>query len=89
LAPQPRVNLTRFHGVFAPHHRLRARIAPGRGDRDLDADANQYLSGNVIAVSRDFEHTFARQPSNDESYQLFRELATAIERDLKAQFLFQ
>jgi hypothetical protein len=25
--------LTRFHGVFAPHHRWRARIAPQRGDR--------------------------------------------------------
>jgi hypothetical protein len=32
LVPAPRVNLTRFHGVFAPHHRLRTRIAPGRCD---------------------------------------------------------
>src|SRR5260370_13691512 len=30
LVPSPRVNLTRFHGVFAPHHRLRARIVAGR-----------------------------------------------------------
>jgi Putative transposase len=28
LVPSPRTNLTRFHGVFAPHHRLRARIVP-------------------------------------------------------------
>jgi hypothetical protein len=33
LVPSPRVNLRRFHGVFAPHHRLRAQIAPGQGAR--------------------------------------------------------
>lgn len=32
LVPAPRVNLTRFHGVFAPHHRWRERIVPGRRD---------------------------------------------------------
>ena len=32
LVPKPRVNLTRFHGVFAPHHRLRSQIVPGRGE---------------------------------------------------------
>ena len=25
LVPKPKVNLTRFHGVFAPNHRLRAQ----------------------------------------------------------------
>lgn len=29
LVPSPGVNLTRYHGVFAPNHRLRARIVPG------------------------------------------------------------
>ena len=30
--PKPRVNLTRFHGVFAPNSRYRARVTPaGRG----------------------------------------------------------
>ena len=33
LVPSPRVNLTRFHGVFAPNHRLRARIVPAQGAR--------------------------------------------------------
>ena len=34
LVPRPRVNLTRFHGVFAPNSRYRARITPaGRGCR--------------------------------------------------------
>jgi|GEM_PF-1014373 len=32
LVPKPRVNLTRFHGVFAPNSRYRARVTPaGRG----------------------------------------------------------
>jgi Putative transposase len=36
LAPSPRVNLTRYHGNFAPHHRLRAQIVPSArsGTRD-------------------------------------------------------
>ena len=28
LVPRPRVNLTRFHGVFAPNSRLRKQITP-------------------------------------------------------------
>jgi hypothetical protein len=28
------VNLTRYHGVFAPHHRFRAQIVPGKRGRD-------------------------------------------------------
>ena len=34
LVPKPRVNLTRFHGVFAPNSHDRARVTPpkrGRG----------------------------------------------------------
>lgn len=34
LIPLPRVHLTRFHGVFAPHSHLRATITPaGRGSK--------------------------------------------------------
>ena len=36
LVPKPRVNLTRFHGVFAPNSGYRARVTPakrGRGGR--------------------------------------------------------
>jgi hypothetical protein len=29
LVPKPRVHLTRYHGVFAPHSRWRAQITPG------------------------------------------------------------
>ncbi len=42
LVPSPGVNLTRYHGVFAPNHRLRAQIVPawrGRGRGGGRADA--------------------------------------------------
>jgi hypothetical protein len=28
LVPSPRMHLTRFHGVFAPHSKLRAVMTP-------------------------------------------------------------
>ena len=33
LVPKPRVNLTRFHGVFAPNSKYRARVIPARRGR--------------------------------------------------------
>jgi hypothetical protein len=33
LVPMPRVNLTRFHGVFAPNSSYRARVTPARRGR--------------------------------------------------------
>jgi hypothetical protein len=30
LVPKPRVNLTRFHGVFAPNSHYRARVTPAK-----------------------------------------------------------
>ena len=30
LVPRPRLNLIRFHGVLAPHAKLRPEIVPGR-----------------------------------------------------------
>jgi hypothetical protein len=34
LVPKPRVHLTRYHGVLAPHSALRAEVTPaGRGKR--------------------------------------------------------
>lgn len=38
LVPPPRMHLTRYHGVFGPHSRLRAAITPaGRGARGRGA----------------------------------------------------
>jgi hypothetical protein len=33
LVPKPRVNLTRFHGVFAPNSGYRARVTPAKRGR--------------------------------------------------------
>jgi len=38
LVPKPRLNLTRFHGVFAPNFRHRARIVPRRARGKVDSD---------------------------------------------------
>lgn len=44
LVPKPRVNLTRFHGVFAPNSKHRARITPagrGKGSKRKQAATDQ------------------------------------------------
>jgi hypothetical protein len=41
LVPSPGVNLTRYHGVFAPNHRSRALIVPARRGRGGSARAGQ------------------------------------------------
>jgi hypothetical protein len=38
LVPRPRLNLTRFHGVFAPNCKHRARIVPHRARGRVDSD---------------------------------------------------
>lgn len=44
LVPKPRVNLTRFHGVFAPNSKHRALVTPsrrGRGSKPQAPDEAQ------------------------------------------------
>jgi hypothetical protein len=44
LVPKPRVNLTRFHGVFAPNSKYRARVTPakrGKGKKIRTHDKKQ------------------------------------------------
>ena len=44
LVPKPRVNLTRFHGVFAPNSKHRALVTPakrGKGNKARVADGLQ------------------------------------------------
>jgi hypothetical protein len=44
LVPKPRVNLTRFHGVFAPNSKHRALVTPakrGKGNRPKAADGQE------------------------------------------------
>ena len=38
LVPRPRLNLTRFHGVFAPNFKHRKRIVPHRSRRSVDSE---------------------------------------------------
>ena len=46
LVPKPRVHLTRYHGVFAPHSKYRAQVTPakrgqGRKIKPLDETQDQ------------------------------------------------
>jgi hypothetical protein len=38
LVPRPRLNLTRFHGIFAPNFKHRNRIVPQRPQGRVDSD---------------------------------------------------
>ena len=41
LVPNPRVNLTRYHGVFAPNHPLREQVTPAHRGRRQAARAEE------------------------------------------------
>lgn len=41
LIPRPRSHLTRYHGVFAPHHALRSSIVPQSPGETVDVEAEQ------------------------------------------------
>ncbi len=60
LVPKPRVNLTRFHGVFAPNSKYRARVTPARrgrgGERATTADPEE-----PTAVERRAAMTWAQR----------------------------
>jgi hypothetical protein len=47
IVPKPRVNLTRFHGVFAPNSALRQQVTParrGRQDNEPRASAQRHAA---------------------------------------------
>jgi len=44
LVPKPRVNLTRFHGVFAPNSQHRAWVTPARRGKGKKARVSDELS---------------------------------------------
>ena len=51
LVPKPRVNLIRFHGVFAPNSKYRARVTPARrGKREKCHPVNR--TGQTAAEQR-------------------------------------
>ena len=51
LVPTPRVNLTRYHGVFAPNHRLRERVTPARRGRRDAAPADEPAPARHVAMT--------------------------------------
>jgi hypothetical protein len=58
LVPSPRVNITRYHGVFAAHASLRAKIVPSaRGAQKKKAQRGQ----GVEATPRHVAMTWAQR----------------------------
>lgn len=54
LVPPPRMHLTRFHGVFAPHSKLRAAVTPahrGVGSKTDPANPDQPITPRHVAMS--------------------------------------
>jgi ribosomal protein S27E len=54
LVPPPRMHLTRFHGVFAPHSKLRAAVTPahrGVGSKTDPANPDQPITPRHLAMT--------------------------------------
>ena len=51
LVPRPRVNLTRYHGVFAPHHRLREQVTLSRRGRRKAATASEPAPARHVSMT--------------------------------------
>ena len=51
LVPKPRVNLTRYHGVFAPNSRLRAQVTLSRRGRRTGEEADRTASAGHAAMT--------------------------------------
>ena len=54
LVPKPRVNLARFHGVFAPNSQHRARVTParrGRGNKAKVLDEPQTVAERCASMT--------------------------------------
>ena len=62
LVPKPRVNLTRFHGVFAPNSQHRAAITPsGRGKGGKRARQSDSQADDRTAAERHSAMTWAQR----------------------------
>jgi hypothetical protein len=60
LVPEPRVNLTRFHGLFAPNSTYRARVTPAKRGRDKKIKTIQERQDQTPAERR-VSMTWARR----------------------------
>ncbi len=51
LVPTPRVNLTRYHGVFAPNHRLREQVTLARRGGRTAETANEPAPARHVSMT--------------------------------------
>ena len=59
LIPQPRVHLTRFHGVFAPHFKYRALITPkSRSSEELSEVKKENTKSYSIGWAKRLKSVF-------------------------------
>jgi Putative transposase len=61
LIPPPRMHLTRYHGVFAPHSRLRARVTPAKRGVGATKPADQSGQPQQPATPRHEAMNWARR----------------------------
>ena len=59
LVPKPRVNLTRFHGVFSPNSRLRKYVVPIKPVDDLQQDDQPPTKACSMTWAQRFKCVFA------------------------------
>jgi hypothetical protein len=52
LVPKPRVNLTRFHGVFAPNSKHRAQVTPGKRGKGSEGTTSNEFEDRTPAERR-------------------------------------
>ena len=61
LVPKPRVNLTRFHGVFAPNSRHRAAITPSGRGKGASGNSDRLQLDDSTPAERHVSMTWARR----------------------------
>ena len=64
LVPTPRVNLTRYHGVFAPNHRWCQQVTPARRDRRKSETPNEPAPGRHVSMT--WAHRLKRMSKIDD-----------------------
>ena len=59
LVPKPRVNLTRFHGVFVPNSKHRSQVTPARrGKRPTDEDTTPDQRHTAMTLAQRLKRVF-------------------------------
>lgn len=60
LIPKPRINLTRFHGVFAPNSKHRVQVTPARRGKGKKPKAPE-TSSDIPSTERHASMTWAQR----------------------------